>query len=58
MVILNNNEKLQTLDLSRFSESLNGISEGKEVITGKEYQINSQNKLTVEPKTSLILELN
>jgi len=57
MVVLNNNEKEQTLDLSRFSESLNEFSSGKDVISGKTFQINSQNKLTVSPKTSLILEL-
>lgn len=57
MVVLNNNEKAQTLDLSRFAESLNGISAGRDVFTGKTFQLNPQNKLTVSPKTSLILEL-
>ena len=57
MVVLNNNEKEQTLDLSRFAESLTGVSSAKEVISDKEYSISSIGKLTVSPKTSLILEL-
>lgn len=57
MVVLNNNEKEFSFDLSRFAESLQGISKGREVISGKEYLISTENKLTVSPKTSLILEL-
>ena len=57
MVVLNNNEKEQTFDLSRFSESLNGVSKGKDVLSGKEFSISTQNKLTIAPKSSLILEL-
>ena len=57
MVVINNNEKEQILDLNRFAESLNGISTGKDVITDKNFTINSKNKLTVSPKSSLILEL-
>ena len=57
MVVLNNNDKEQTLDLSRFAESLTRVSIVKEVISGKEYSISSNGKLTVSPKTSLILEL-
>lgn len=37
---------------------LNGISAGQDVITGKTFQLKPENKLTVSPKTSLILELN
>ena len=57
MVVLNNNEKEQTFDLNRFSESLNGVSKGKDVVSGKEFSISTQNKLTIAPKSSLILEL-
>ena len=57
MVVLNNNEKEQTLDLNHFSESLNGISSGKDIISGKEIPVNSKGKLTVPAKSSLILEL-
>jgi glycosidase len=57
MVIINNNEKEQTIDLSRFVESLNGVSKGKDIISGKELSVSSQNKITVSGKSSLILEL-
>ena len=57
MVVLNNNEKEQTFDLNRFSESLNAVSKGKDVVSRKEFSISTQNKLTIAPKSSLILEL-
>ncbi|AZI31661.1 glycoside hydrolase family 13 protein [Kaistella carnis] len=57
MVIINNNEKDQTFDLNRFAESLNGVSKGKDVISGKEFSVSTQNKITVSGKSSLILEL-
>lgn len=55
MVIINNNKKEQTLDLKRFSEGLNGISNGKDVISG--VQINLDQSLNIAAKSSLILEL-
>ncbi|WBV60651.1 glycoside hydrolase family 13 protein [Chryseobacterium camelliae] len=55
MVVLNNSEKQETLDLKRFSESLNGFSKGKDIILDKEFSI--QNTLTVPAKTSMVLEL-
>ena len=57
MVIINNNEKEQTLDLNRFAESLVGVSKGKDVISGKEFLVSPKNKITVSGKSSLILEL-
>ena len=57
MVIINNNEKDQTFDLNRFAESLNDVSKGKDVISGKEFSVSAQNKITVSGKSSLILEL-
>ena len=57
MVVINNNEKEQTFDLSRFAESLDGVSAGKDIISGKDFVVNSKNKLTVSGKSSLILEL-
>ena len=57
MVIINNNEKDQTFDLGRFSESIQGITKGKDVISGKEFSISSENKMTISGKSSLILEL-
>ncbi len=57
MVIINNNERDTTVDLSRFAESLNGISTGKDVVSEKQFEMNPKNKLTVSGKSSLILEL-
>lgn len=57
MVVINNNEKEQTFDLSRFAESLDGVSAGKDIISGKDFVVTSKNKLTVSGKSSLILEL-
>ena len=57
MVVLNNNEKEQTLDLKRFNESLKGFSTAKDALSGKEISLSSNN-LTVSAKSPLILELN
>lgn len=57
MVVINNNEKDQTFDLTRFAESLNGVSAGKDVISGRDFTIYSTGKLTVPAKSSLILDL-
>lgn len=55
MVVLNNNEKEQTLNLKRFAESLKGYAKAKEALSGKEILLNSN--LTVPAKSPLILEL-
>ncbi|MDR6465227.1 glycoside hydrolase family 13 protein [Chryseobacterium sediminis] len=55
MVVINNNEKDQTLDLKRFAESLNGFTKGKEVISGNE--ISLQNSMNIPAKTPFIIEL-
>lgn len=55
MVIINNNEKDQSLELKRFAESLNGFAKGKEIISDKE--ISLQNNMNIPAKTSLIIEL-
>lgn len=57
MVIINNNENPQDLKLDRFSEMLNGISKGKDVISGNQFSISAYQSLKVAPKTSLVLEL-
>jgi glycosidase len=57
MVIINNNEKDQTFDLSRFAESLGETTKGTDVISGKEIPLSVQNKITISGKSSLILEL-
>lgn len=55
MVVLNNSEKPETLDLKRFSESLNGFSKGNDIILDREFSL--QNTLTVPAKTSMVIEL-
>ena len=55
MVILNNNEEEQNLDLNRFQENLNGISTGKEVLSGKQIQL--KEKLSIAGKTPMVIQL-
>lgn len=55
MVILNKNEAAYQLNLDRFAEMLAGISEGKDVLSGKSYQLGEQVELQM--KGALILEL-
>lgn len=55
MVVLNNSEKDQTIDLKRFMEGIKDFTKGKDIISGKE--INLNNKLEIKAKTSMILEL-
>lgn len=55
MIILNNNKEKQNIDLSRFAESLKGYTNGKDIISGKELQL--QKPLEIEGKTSMIIEL-
>jgi glycosidase len=57
MVVINNNEKVQDLDLSRFGESLQNYSTGKDAITDKIYSLSTNSKLKIEPKSILILDL-
>jgi Glycosidases len=55
MVIINNNETDQTLQTERYSECLNGITQGKDVISEKEYELSTS--ILVPKETTLILEL-
>lgn len=55
MVVLNNNEKEQTLNLKRFAESLKGVTKAKDALTGQEILLDAN--LTVPAKSPLILEL-
>ena len=56
MVVINNNPKTQTLDLTRFNEVIKGSKKGKDILSGKE--INLTEKLTIEGKKSMVIELN
>ena len=55
MVVLNNNDKEQTLDVNRFKESLGASTNGYEVLSGKEFSL--QSGLVVPAKSSMIIEL-
>ena len=55
MVVLNNNEKEQTLQLKRFEENLKKYTKGKDIISGNEIPLSET--LTIPAKSPLILEL-
>ncbi|MBK8599578.1 MAG: glycoside hydrolase family 13 protein [Flavobacterium sp.] len=55
MIILNNSTKTQTLKTNRFKESIQNYTTGKEVLSGK--TIDLKNEITIEAKSSLIIEL-
>ena len=58
MVILNANEEKQTFKLDRFAESLQGINTGKEIISDKVLPINSKGEISIDGKSTMIIELN
>ena len=55
MVIINNNSDKQTLKTNRFKESIQNLKSGKEVLSGKPFDLN--NDIEIEGKSALILEL-
>ena len=55
MVVINNNPESQTLNLTRFKEGIKNYKKGKDIFTEKE--INLAEKLTIEGKKSMVLEL-
>lgn len=55
MVVINNNKETQTIDLNRFTESLKTFTKGKDIISGKEFQL--QKSLQIAGKTSMVIEL-
>lgn len=55
MIVLNKSNQPQTLDLARFSESLNGATKGKDVISDK--TITLDKTLTIPAKTPYVLVL-
>ena len=56
MVVLNKNVKEYRLKLTRFNEMLNGISTGKDILSGKQFDLNDE--ILLPFKSPLILELN
>ena len=57
MVILNANPEKQTFKLDRFAESLNGFTSGKDIISDKFLPININGEITIDGKSSMIIEL-
>lgn len=55
MVVLNNSEKVQNIDLNRFSEGIKSFTSGKDIISDKE--VGLKGSLSIQSKTSMILEL-
>ena len=55
MVVINNNKETQNLDLKRFSEGLNNLTKGKDILSDKDFDLRTD--LSVAGKSSLILEL-
>ena len=55
MVIINNNSEKQSLKTNRFKESIQNLKSGKEVLSGKTFDLN--NDIEIEGKSALILEL-
>ncbi len=56
MVIINNSTDKQTLKTNRFAENIGDFKSGTDVISGTSYDLSTE--LTIEAKSSLILELN
>ncbi|MFV0158134.1 glycoside hydrolase family 13 protein [Empedobacter falsenii] len=57
MVVLNANSEKQTFKLDRFTESLDGITSGKEIISDKTFPIKSSEEISIDGKTAMIIEL-
>ncbi|WP_163400774.1 glycoside hydrolase family 13 protein [Flavobacterium fluviatile] len=55
MVVFNNNAKEQIVKTNRFKENIKNYKSGKDVITGKTFDLASE--ITLEPKSALVLEL-
>ena len=55
MVIINNHSDKQTIKTNRFKESIQNLKSGKEVLSGKTFDLN--NDIEIEGKSALILEL-
>ncbi|MDR3651991.1 MAG: glycoside hydrolase family 13 protein [Paludibacter sp.] len=56
MVVINNNETDQTIKTDHFAESLENVTTGTDVMTGKTFDLKSE--LTIPKQTALILELH
>jgi predicted GTPase len=55
MVVINNAPDTQKINLTRFQENIKNFVSGTDVLNGKTFDF--KNELSIEGKTSLILEL-
>jgi hypothetical protein len=55
MVVINNAPDTQKINLNRFQENIKTFVSGTDVLNGKTFDF--KNELSIEGKTSLILEL-
>ncbi|MGL2965071.1 glycoside hydrolase family 13 protein [Flavobacterium sp. XGLA_31] len=55
MVVINNSPDKQTFKTNRFAESIKNHTSGKDVVTGKSFDL--KNDITIDGKAALILEL-
>ena len=55
MVVINNAPDTQKLNLTRFQENIKSFISGSDILSGK--TIDLKNELSIEGKTSMILEL-
>ncbi|MEA9413389.1 glycoside hydrolase family 13 protein [Flavobacterium sp. PL02] len=55
MVVFNNNATAQSLKTNRFKENIKNFKSGKDILTGKMFDLTSE--ITLEPKSAIVLEL-
>ena len=55
MVVFNNNATAQTIKTNRFKENIKNFKSGKDVLTGKTFDLASE--ISLEPKSAVVLEL-
>ena len=55
MVVINNSNESQTFKTNRFAESIQNHQTGNDILSGK--TIDLKNDITMEPKSTLVLEL-
>lgn len=55
MVILNKNPKAQKLDVSHFAEMLEGVSEGKDILSGE--TVDLRQRLTLDGEAARVIEI-
>ncbi|MEL7361613.1 MAG: cyclomaltodextrinase C-terminal domain-containing protein, partial [Bacteroidota bacterium] len=57
MVVVNRNDEPYDLGLARFSERLQGVTSGRDVVSGERYILDGET-ITLPARTTLVLELD